>query len=187
MQTPGTSHLQRKLARTLCAALCSLVLPGCFSAAPEPAALAGSGDAEAGKCMSAADAEQMADQVLQLVNMERAEAGLPPVVYNETLAKIAGDYACRMIEGDFFTHADPDSGYGPLERAFSKGYRFVAVGENLAASQRTAADVVRVWMESESHRANILNPRWEETGIGVRIGGKYEIYWVQEFGEPIDF
>lgn len=187
MQKRGTRHLQRTLARTLCAALCSLVLPGCFSAAPEPAALAGTGDAEAGKCVSAADADQMADQVLQLVNMERAEAGLPPVVHNDTLAKIAGDYACRMIEGDFFTHTDPENGHGPLERAFSKGYRFMAVGENLAASQRTAADVVRMWMESESHRKNILSPQWEETGIGVRLGGTYEIYWVQEFGEPIDF
>lgn len=136
------------------------------------------------KCVADADVESLDDQVLQLVNLERAKAGLDPVVKSETLSKFAGDYACRMIEGGFFAHTDPDTGYGPGERAAAGDYAFWSVGENLAAGQPTAADVMRVWMESDSHRANILDSRWKEIGIGVRTGGEFSIYWVQEFGDP---
>jgi uncharacterized protein YkwD len=46
---------------------------------------------------------------------------------------------------------------------------------------------MKVWMGSPAHRENILDPRWSEVGIGVRTGGEYSIYWVQEFGDPADF
>ncbi len=138
----------------------------------------------AAKCVTEADEESLGDQVLQLVNLERAGVGLAPVVKSEVLSKFAGDYACRMIEGGFFGHTDPDSGYGPGERAAAGDYLFWSVGENLAAGQPTAADVMRVWMDSDSHRANILDDRWTEIGVGVRTGGEHSIYWVQEFGDP---
>lgn len=154
----------------------SVLAGGCF----EPSVPA---DATA-KCVVESDEESLDDQVLQLVNLERAEAGLAPVVKSEVLTKFAGDYACRMIEGGFFGHTDPDTGYGPGERAAAGDYPFWSVGENLAAGQSTPAEVMRVWMESESHRANILDDRWTEIGIGVRTGGEYSIYWVQEFGDP---
>ena len=50
-------------------------------------------------------------------------------------------------------------------------YSFFAVGENLAAGQETTADVIRVWMESPSHKAIILDERWSELGMAVRLGG----------------
>jgi len=142
------------------------------------------GDGTSAKCEVTDNVDDLADQVLQLVNLERTEAGLAPVVRSETLSKLAADYACRMIEGGFFGHTDPDTGYGPGERAVAGKYLFWSVGENLAAGQQTAADVMRVWMESDSHRANILDHRWTEIGIAVRVGGEHSIYWVQEFGDP---
>ena len=128
----------------------------------------------------------MADQVLQLVNLERGASDLPPVVLDPALEKIAGEYACRMIDDEFFGHRDPVDDHGPGERAIAGRYPFYAVGENLAAGQETAAEVMKVWMESPSHRANILDERWTEVGVAVRVGGKHGIYWVQEFGDPAD-
>ncbi len=156
---------------------------GCFTAS-EPQTDAGGVSLEAARCMTADDAEQMADQVLQLVNLERAEAGIAPVVINSALSKIAEDYGCQMVEDGFFGHYDPRSGRGPAERAVSGRYRFYAVGENLAAGQQTAAEVMRVWMASPSHKAIILGDRWTELGVAVRFGGEHGIYWVQEFGDP---
>ncbi len=161
---------------------------GCFSEAP--GANAGISDAKAlgvARCLTAEDANGLADGVLQLINLERAEAGVAPVVTKPALQKIADNYACRMIEEGFFGHRDPVSGYGPGERAIIGKYSYYAVGENLAAGQETAADVVRVWMESSSHKAIILDERWTEIGIGVRLGGQYSIYWVQVFGDPAQF
>ena len=63
-------------------------------------------------------------------------------------------------------------------------YAFYAIGENLAAGQQTPAEVMKVWMDSPAHRDIILDPNWTEVGIAVRVGGEYEIYWVQLFGRP---
>ncbi len=64
----------------------------------------------------------MADEVLQLVNLERAAIGVPPVEANATLEKIAGRYACRMVSDAFFGHEDPRTGHGPGERAVADGF-----------------------------------------------------------------
>ncbi len=158
---------------------------GCFSSLPESTA----GD-ETGKavppCEFPEDPERLADQVLQLVNLERADADLPPVVRNLVLDKIADDYACRMIADNFFDHVDPATGYGPGDRAVAGKYRFFAVGENLAAGQETPGEVMNVWMESPSHRDIILDEKWTEIGVSVRLGGEYSVYWVQEFGAPAE-
>ena len=134
------------------------------------------------------EAERMADGLLELINLERVSAvqPLPPVSHSPILSDIASSYACRMIEGDFFGHRDPDTGRSPGQRAIAGKYRFFAVGENLAAGLETPAEVMRVWMESPSHRRIILDPTWEEAGVGVRAGGAHGVYWVLEFGDPID-
>jgi uncharacterized protein YkwD len=159
---------------------------GCFStASPEdlsgPAAIE-----EEPACITAEEAERMADQVLQLVNLERVAEKIAPVTVNDRLAKIAGDYACRMIEEEFFAHRDPINGHDPGDRAVAGKYAFYAVGENLAVGQQTPAEVMKEWMESPAHREAILDPTWTEVGIAVRLGGEYSVYWVQLFGHPAD-
>jgi uncharacterized protein YkwD len=160
---------------------------GCFTAAPaapdEDPALLG----ESARCFTPEEAERMADQVLQFVNLERAERDLQPVVVNPGLKTIAENYACRMVEAGFFGHQDLDTGDGPAERAIAGKYTFYAIGENLAAGQETPTDVMKVWMESPAHREIILDPDWKEVGIAVRGGGQHSIYWVQEFGDPATF
>ena len=155
---------------------------GCFT--PGTDENAGLFSTFAAKCLSPEDAHRLGDQVLELVNLERAERDLQPVVANAALAKIAEDYACRMIEAGFFGHRDPLNGHGALERAAAAKYKFYAIGENLAAGPQTSAEVMKAWMESPSHRDIILDPSWREVGIAVRTGGEYAVYWVQEFGDP---
>lgn len=139
---------------------------------------------EAAKCVEPEEEDRLTDQVLQLVNLERAAEDLAPVVLSPVLAKLAGDYACRMIEEAFFGHRDPLTGQGPGDRALMGKYSFAAIGENLAAGQETPAEVVDVWMASPAHHAIILDPKWTEIGIGVQFGGEYGTYWVLEFGRP---
>lgn len=124
------------------------------------------------------------EEILQLVNLERERVGLAPVVHNQTLENQATKYACEMIYYDFFDHVNPVTGSHLDERAQEFGYDFVAIGENLAAGQATPQQAMADWMDSPGHRANILNPNFTELGVGVRTGGEYHTYWVQEFGRP---
>ncbi|MBN1344114.1 MAG: CAP domain-containing protein [Phycisphaerae bacterium] len=150
-----------------------------------PSSVAGYVSPSSDTCYLPDDEAQLVDEVIRKVNEIRAENGVGPVTYNETLAAVAGDYGCTMIRDDYFGHYHPETGEGPGERASAHGYRYRAVGENLAAGQKTVEEVVQDWMESEDgHRENIINPMWTEIGVAVRTGGTYGIYWVQEFGAP---
>jgi uncharacterized protein YkwD len=165
--------------------LVALPLGGCFTAStPAAGAEDAAGKAIARVCLTPEDERRLADEVVQLVNLERAIADLPPVVAHASLERVAGEYACAMVSRGFFSHRDPVSGQGPAARVVSASYNFEAVGENLAAGQQTPAEVVRVWMESRDHRAIILDPAWKDIGVAVRSGGEFGIYWVQEFGDP---
>lgn len=139
--------------------------------------------------------EQLAAEVVTLINQIRVRNGLVPVTVNEKLTAIATGYACEHIEDNFYellggpegeglTHYHPITGDGPGERAFRAGYLFHSLGENLAGGQRTPEEVVDDWMASPGHRENILAPQWRETGVGVRSGGHFGVYWVQMFGDP---
>jgi uncharacterized protein YkwD len=164
--------IQSRLFRLLCIAALS-ALPGCFApTAPE---------------MSAADAKRMADEVLELVNLARSQHDLHPVVVNPELTALAESYAQRMIQMKFFGHHDPVTGDGPAQRAVAARYAFIMIGENLAAGQQSAAEVMKAWMESQSHADIILDPAWREAGIAVAPGGERGIYWVQEFAAPVRF
>ncbi|MCO6436192.1 MAG: CAP domain-containing protein [Phycisphaerae bacterium] len=159
-----------------------LTATGCFP--PDQAGI--EPDTSASRCVEPEDEDVLADQVLQLVNLERAGAGKSPVVFDPVLTDVADVYACRMADEGFFGHYDPVTGHGPADRAVAGKYRFYSVGENLAAGQRTPAEVVRVWMESPAHRDVILDNRWQDVGVAVRYGGQHGIYWVLEFGEPLE-
>ena len=139
-------------------------------------------------CSPELSADVLARQVLDLVNLERAAANmaLQPVTLDFVLSNVADEYACRMIEQGFFDHVDPETGYGPGDRAMAGSYRYYAVGENLAAGPISAAAAFDLWMESDSHREIILDPQWTEMGLAVKLGGDYGTCWVQMFGAPAD-
>jgi len=121
-----------------------------------------------------------ADQVLALVNTERAKEGCAPVTGNDQLTTAAQRHSEDMAAHDYFSHTSQD-GSDPGERITAAGYRWSTYGENIAKGQRTPADVMNSWMNSPGHRANILNCSFRELGVGIRDspGG---IVWTQDFG-----
>ncbi|WP_449344042.1 sigma-70 family RNA polymerase sigma factor [Streptomyces pactum] len=122
-------------------------------------------------------------EVVQLVNAERARNGCAPMSVNSRLTAAAQGHSDDMARRDFFDHTNPD-GAGPGERITAAGYRWSTYGENIAAGQRTAADVMRSWMDSPGHRANILNCSFTEIGIGYREGAGGP-WWTQNFGARV--
>lgn len=136
-------------------------------------------------CVKTDDNDRLIADLLDRVNHERQKRNLQPVKRNDTLDRIAEFYACRLIDGGFFSHVDPDDDSRIDSRAGDFGYAFRKIGENLGAGQYSVEQVMREWMRSPGHRANILDPDFTEIGLAVRLGGEHRVYWVQEFGRPL--
>ena len=132
---------------------------------------------------------QLINQVLELTNAERAKAGLKPLTLNPQLAQAADGHSDSMAADDFFSHTGAD-GSSVGDRIQETGYQYSRAGENIAAGQRTAEEVVQGWMNSPGHRANILNADYTEIGIGYEYlandtgSVNYNHYWTQVFGRP---
>lgn len=123
----------------------------------------------------------VAHQVLALVNVERSRAGCGPVSANAALQSAAQGHSDDMAARDYFSHTSPD-GSTFADRIRAAGYRGGAIAENIAAGQTSAKDVMRAWMASPGHRANILNCTYRDIGVGYATGGSYGTYWTQTFG-----
>ena len=123
---------------------------------------------------------QFEAQVVQLVNQERAKAGLKPLTANAPLSKVARTKSADMRDKNYFAHNSPTYG-SPFDMMKSFGITYRTAGENIAAGQRTPEQVVIAWMNSPGHRANILNANYTEIGVGYVAGGSYGHYWTQHF------
>lgn len=121
-----------------------------------------------------------AEQVLKLVNDERAKAGLKPLKMSEELRSIANLKSRDMADKNYFDHNSPTYG-SPFQMLQDFGVHYRAAGENIAAGQRTPQEVMNSWMNSSGHRANILNASFTELGVGYYQGGSYGVYWTQLF------
>ena len=105
--------------------------------------------------------------LLDAVNDVRAARDLRPLRIDTTLVRAARDYSATLIRRDVFTHGS----LGP--RLARYGARGPVYGENLAwgmGERATARAIVRSWMASPGHRANLLRPGWTRIGIGARTG-----------------
>lgn len=118
-----------------------------------------------------------ANQVLQLVNQERAKAGLRAYTTNSSLIAAANKRAQEIKQS--FSHTRPN-GTSCFTVLPEYNISYNTAGENIAYGQRTPQEVVTGWMNSPGHRANILNGNFGKIGIGVyQSNGVY--YWTQEF------
>ena len=118
-------------------------------------------------------------EVIRLVNEERAEYGLPALTTTDALTAAAAKRA-EEISGDY-GHDRPD-GSSCFTVLPEFGIRYETAGENIAAGQKTPAQVVRAWMNSEGHRNNILNPDFTQIGVGYTYTGRgYRHFWAQTF------
>ncbi|MBU8878356.1 SafA/ExsA family spore coat assembly protein [Bacillus sp. FJAT-29790] len=120
------------------------------------------------------------DQVVQLVNQERAKNGLKPLKSNWELARVARYKSQDMIDKRYFDHNSPTYGT-PFQMMKNFGISYRSAGENIAAGQATPKEVVQAWMNSEGHRKNILSSNFTEIGVGYVKGGSYGHYWTQMF------
>ena len=114
--------------------------------------------------------------ILCLLNAERAARNLPPLHANPSLARAALLHSQEMVSRRYFSHvsANGEDFVSRIRKAgYLRGSRGWAVGENLAwgsGSYATPAEIVRGWMASPPHKANILNARFREIGIGIALG-----------------
>ncbi|MFD3883956.1 CAP domain-containing protein [Streptomyces microflavus] len=118
-------------------------------------------------------------EVLALVNQERSKVGCSPLTTSAPLTSLAQNFSEDMAARGFFDHTDPD-GDTPWDRAAQAGVQGLAA-ENIARGQADAQAVMDGWMNSEGHRANILNCDYKTIGIGVHEGSGGP-WWTQNFG-----
>lgn len=119
-----------------------------------------------------------AQEVVRLVNIERADAGLAPLTMDATLSAAAQRRAQEIDES--FSHTRPDgSSCFTVLKDFGITYR--ACGENIAKGSPTPERVVEGWMNSAGHRANILNQNFTTIGVGVHADAAGTLHWAQLF------
>lgn len=122
-------------------------------------------------------------QVVELVNQQRTARGLKPLKLNWELSHVARYKSKDMRDRGYFSHNSPTYG-SPFDMMRAFGIRYAAAAENIAAGQKTAQAVMNSWMNSPSHRSNILSANYTEIGVGYAAGGSYGHYWTQMFIRP---
>jgi hypothetical protein len=122
-------------------------------------------------------------EVVLLVNQERATRGISPLALDDRLLAAAQGHALDMATNNFMSHTGSD-GSSARDRIVAAGYTGPSWGENVAAGFFSPASVVSAWMGSSGHRANILNPSFEHIGVGWAYGPgtTYGNYQAQSFG-----
>lgn len=129
------------------------------------------------------------DQIITAINKERVQNNVKPLIKNEKLTLAAENKAMDMKKRNYFSHI-----YQPDNTKWSDfikdvNYDYLIAGENLANGFYSVAPMVSAWMDSPTHRENILNPKFEDTGVGVVFGeldGNPTIFVVQTFGKQAE-
>ncbi len=127
-------------------------------------------------------------ELYQLVNQERSKAGLPILQRNYKLEQAALKKAQDMFAKNYWAHYAPDGSTTPWQFILQAGYNYKYAGENLAKDFDTSSAVVIAWMNSPSHRANIVNANYKDIGMvavnGTLLGEETTLV-VQMLGTPL--
>jgi uncharacterized protein YkwD len=127
-----------------------------------------------------------ASEVIDAVNQERVKNNLPALKTNPKLMEASRNKVDDMIANGYFAHISPVDGKKWSSFIRNAGYDYIEAGENLANGFDNVPDLVTAWMNSPTHRDNILNPNVDETGLAVRSGyldGYPTIFVAQSFGK----
>jgi len=123
-------------------------------------------------------------QVVMATNDVRQAQGLTLLAEDSALSRAAQARARDMAQRNYFSHRDPEGEYvWPSVR--KQGYAFTRVAENIAVNYESADAVLKGWLDSSGHRANIMDDRFRDIGVGVAEGvykGDSAYYVVQIFG-----
>ncbi len=128
---------------------------------------------------SASSNSSVANQILSLVNSERAAAGLSALTLDSSLTNAAMLKAQDMADNNYFSHTSPTYGT-PFQMLQTLGISYKSAGENIAKGQKSAEAVMTAWMNSEGHKANILSSSYGKLGVGY-VNQNGTTYWVQIF------
>jgi uncharacterized protein YkwD len=127
----------------------------------------------------------VADLIADLSNARRRTADVGELVTNAQLMRAAQLHADQMASLRITGHHIPQAPYPHLrDRVSAAGYKWASIGENLAAGQTSAEEAVESWMESPSHRRNLLSGDFTEIGTGFATDLYGRRYFVQVFGRP---
>ncbi|HEY4734603.1 MAG TPA: CAP domain-containing protein [Gemmatimonadaceae bacterium] len=125
-------------------------------------------------------------QIFDLINAERRQQGLHPLVFNAQLDRMAKIQAENMARFQKMAHTLPESNLPTLAaRAKYVGYAYGQIEENVALGYPNAETVVQGWMNSAGHRRNILDRGVVETGIGIARSAAGGLYYCQVFGRRL--
>lgn len=125
-------------------------------------------------------------RIFDLINAERRNRGLPPLVFNAQLDRMAKIQAENMARFQKMAHTLPESSLPTLaDRAKYAGYIYGRIEENIALGYPSAESVVDGWMNSTGHRRNILDRSVVETGIGIVRSSAGGLYYCQVFGRRL--
>ncbi len=119
------------------------------------------------------------DIMLMLVNKERAERNLPPLLADTLLIEVARIHAKDMFARGYFSHNTPE-GFSPFDRMAKANVFYTSAGENLALAPNVDL-AMQGLMNSPGHKKNILSPDFRKVGIAAIDGGIYGIMFTQEF------
>lgn len=140
--------------------------------------------AEGVKAVVAVNIRTAEHTAFDIVNKMRADNGLKPLVWSDAVESIARAHSADMAQLDYFSHRSP-SGKMVSDRADDAhlgGWR--AIGENIAFNRGYSdpiAKAVDLWLNSPSHKRNMLSDTWRESAIGVAIGEDGSYYFTQVF------
>ena len=118
-------------------------------------------------------------EVFDLINQQRTSAGLSALVIDDELQNVARIKAKDMVDSSYFSHTSPTYG-SPFDMIKNFGITYKTAGENIAGNSSNQG-AVNAWMNSEGHKANILNNAYNYTGIAVVSSPKYGKIYVQMF------
>lgn len=125
-------------------------------------------------------------RIIELTNRARVETGLPVLMHSAILDQSALLKARDMIDRNYFAHDCPTDGTRPWEWFKLAGYNYTFAGENLAMNFSEAEEAVDAWLQSPTHKANLMSANYDEIGIAVVVGkinGQETTLVVQHFGK----
>ena len=154
------------------------------------------------------DIAHLEKKIHDLINKERAKRGLSVLSWDKSLHKVARNYSQDMVERNFFSHNDPDGssfydrykaeriecrirvgdttciGAENIAQTYLYSSSFYKDGKTLhtwSTEEKIAESVVKLWMSSKGHKANILTPYFKRQGIGVVFSDDGRAYITENF------
>lgn len=126
-----------------------------------------------------------AGELINLVNQQRQSGGLSPLTENSALDDAARRKAADMLSKNYWAHFAPDGSTSPWTFIKDSGYAYIYAGENLAKGFTDPGSIVNAWMNSQTHRDNIMSDKYREVGFAIVPGtlqGEETVLVVQMFG-----